>query len=204
MERVLKFPKEKTKIINGFKEAYDFDNFQKAVTYKDEILNNFEILKNEGIFEKLLESLFELHAFEEVITVGEQLRKLQYESFDLYYYMLASYISLVDLYGAKSLIKRSKLLNDDTIKFYYETDGANYSNILSLSDYLFERAAPCLLIVNFINEVFKEVAGNIENDSEYLLYRFFDLLNMIYELGYDEWIILRLERALKLIFEIEI
>lgn len=204
MERVIKFPKEKTKIINSFNDAYYMEDFLKAITYKDDILNNFEILKSDDIFEKLLESYLELSAFDDAIIIGEELRKRKYESFDLYYYMLLSFISVNDLYGAKSLIKRSKLLNNESIKFYYEVDGANFTNILSLSDLLFEKAAPCLLIVNFINEVFKEVIGNYDNDREYLLYRFFDFINMIYELGYDEWIILRLERALKIIFEIDI
>ncbi|HHU55695.1 MAG TPA: hypothetical protein GXZ48_03270 [Acholeplasmataceae bacterium] len=204
MERVIKFPKEKTKIINSFNDAYFREDFQKAASYKDDIINNFDILKNENIFDKLLESLFEIYAFNEIIIIGERLRNFKYESFDLYYYMLLSYVSLVDLYGAKSLIKRSKLLNNESIKYYYEIDGANYSNILGLSEVLFMKAAPCLLIVNYINEVFKETIGNYKIDREYLLYRFFDLINMIYELGYDGWIILRLEKALKIIFEIDI
>jgi len=204
MERVIKFPKEKTQIINNFLDAYYNQDYKKAITYKDDILRNYEILKDEELFEKLLESYFELYAFEEVIMVGDELRKYKYESFDLYFYMLSSFIALTDIYRASILIKRSPLLNHESIKFYYEKEGANYSNILSLSKVLFFQAAPCLLLVNFINEVIKELGGSIDLDKEYLLYRFFDLINMIYELGYDEWIILRLERTLKIIFEIDI
>lgn len=204
MEKVLKFPKEKTKLVNSFYEAYINEDYHKIVKLKDELLDNYELLKEEEIYEKLIESYFNLYAFEEVVTIGDELIKLTYESFDLYYYMLASLISLVDIYRADSLIKRSTLLNEEAIKFYYQNRGANYSNILTLSQYLYSEASPCLLMVNYVQEVAKEVVGNIELDREYLLFRFFDLINMIYELGYDEWIILKLEKTLKIMFEIEV
>lgn len=204
MENVIKFPKEKTKLINSFNDAFENQNYRKAIEFKDELLENFELLKTETIYDKLLEAYFNLYAFEEVVIIGDELIKNAYESFDLYFYMLASLVSLVDIYRANALIKKSDLLNEDTIKFYYQNHGANYSNILTLSQHLFFETTCCLLMVNYVLEVSKEVVGNIDLDREYLLFRFFDLINMVYELGYDEWVIVKLEKTLKIMFEIDI
>src|SRR5690554_5444031 len=100
MENVIKFPKEKTKLINSFNDAFENENYRKVAELKDELLENFELLKSEAIYDKLLESYFNLYAFEEVIIIGNELINYSYESFDQYFYMLASLVSLVDIYGA--------------------------------------------------------------------------------------------------------
>jgi hypothetical protein len=204
MDNVIKFPKSKVNLMNKIYSAYDEADYRKVVSFKSEVLEYYADLKSEDIFEIILESYFELSAFEEVITFGDELIKQGYEDFELYFYMLASYIAIVDIYQAKSLIRRSKILNQDDIKFYYSNEGANYTNILNLSDEIFELAAPCLLLVNFITEVSKEIAGDFEVDHEYLLYRFFDLINLVYELGYEYEIIHKLDRVIKIVFGIEI
>jgi hypothetical protein len=204
MERVMKFPKEKAQLVNRIIDAYENENYHLVISYKDEILSNFEVVKDEKVFEMLLEAYFNFYSFDDVIMIGDELIKNAYESFDMYYYMLLSLIALTDIYQAKNLIRKSLLLNGEGIKYYYTVDGANYSNILGLSFGLFVQAAPCLLIVNYVSEVAKEMAGDITLDHEYLLFRFFDLINMIYELGYEDDIVLKLEKALKIIFEIEV
>lgn len=204
MERIIKFPKEKTQLINRVYDAYEEENYQLIFSYKDEILSNFKILTEEKVFDILLEATFNLYLFEDVILLTDELVKLGYESFDLYYYALLAYLALVDIYQAKNLIRRSKLLNEEGIKYYYTHEGANYSNILNLNEGLFFLAAPCLVIVNFINEVASEMAGNIEIDHEYLLYRFFDLVNVLFELGYDDEILEMFEKALKIVFQLEV
>jgi hypothetical protein len=142
--------------------------------------------------------------FEDVIMLSDEYIKQKYESFDAFYYALLSYIAVNDIYQAKNLIRRSTLLNTESIKYYYSQEGANYSNILGLSYALFEEAAPCLLIVNYITEIAGEMAGKVEVNHQYLLFRFFDLINMIYELGYDDDIISQLEQALKIVFQLEV
>jgi len=204
MEKIIKFPKDKINLMNKVYDAYDKTDFRLVVSFKDEAIQYYNDFIDEDIFNIILESYFELYAFEEVVTFGDELIKLGYEDFELYFYMLSSLIALVDIYQARNLIRKSKLLNQEDIKFYYSKDGANYSNIYSLSDELFEQAAPCLLLVNFICEVSKEMAGDIEVDHEYLLFRFFDLINMIYELGYDYDLIMKMDRVLKIVFQIEI
>ena len=204
MERIIKFPKEKIQLVNRIYDAYELDNNQLIYSLKDEILANLNLLSDEKVLDILLEATFNLYLFEDVIMLGDELIKQNYESFDLYYYSLLSYIALVDIYQAKNLIRRSKLLNTEGIKYYYSHEGANYSNILGLSYGLFEQAALCLLIINFVCEVSSEMAGNISVDQEYLLYRFFDLINMVYELGYDDDVIIELERVLKIVFQLEV
>lgn len=203
MNNIIKFPKEKTQLINRVLDAIEISDYKLIISMKDQLLDNIEDLKDSIVFDCLLDSLYNLYLFEEIIIVGDELLKKGYESFDLYYYMLLSYIALVDIYQAKSLIRKSKLLNNKDIQHYYTNEGANYSNILGMDNDLFTESALSLLIVNYINEVSKEMAGDIEIDRQYLLYRFFDLINMVYELGYDDYIIMALEKALKIIFEIE-
>lgn len=204
MEKIIKFPRNKVNLMNKIYDAYDSKNFRLVVSYKIEVLEYFDDLKNEDIFNIVLESYFELAAFEEVISFGDELIKKGYEDFDLYFYMLASLIAVQDIYQAKNLIRKSRLLNEEGIKFYHTNEGANYSNILTLSEEIFDQAAPCLLLVNFIHEVSKEIAGDAEVDHEYLLFRFFDLINMIYELGYYYEVILKMDRVLMIVFQIGI
>lgn len=204
MERIIKFPRNKVNLMNKIYDAYDAKDYRLVVSYKHEVLEYFDDLKNDDIFTIILESYFDLSAFEELITFGDQLIRFGFEDFDLYFYMLASLIALQDIYQAKNLIRKSKLLNEEGIKFYHINEGANYSNILNLSEELFDQAAPCLLLVNYVNEVSKEIAGDAEVDHEYLLFRFFDLINMIYELGYYYEVILKMDRVLMIVFQIGI
>ena len=204
MERIIKFPKEKTQLINRIYDAYELDNFSLIYSFKEEIMANIMSSPEQKVLDILLEATFNLYLFEDVIMLGDEYIKQGYESFDLYYYSLLSYIALVDIYQAKNLIRRSKLLNAEGIKYFYSNEGANYSNILGLSYSLFEQAALCLLVVNFVCEVANEMAGDIRVDQEYLLYRFFDLINMVYELGYEDDILVELERVLKIVFQLEV
>lgn len=204
MEHIIKFPKEKTRLVNHVNEAYEAENYQAIFSMKDEILSNLEFLKDERILDVLIEAAFNLYLFEDVIMLSDEYIKQKYESFDAFYYALLSYIAVNDIYQAKNLIRRSTLLNTESIKYYYSQEGANYSNILGLSYALFKEAAPCLLIVNYITEIAGEMAGKVEVNHQYLLFRFFDLINMIYELGYDDDIISQLEQALKIVFQLEV
>lgn len=190
-------------LVNRVIDAYDEEDYPSIIKMKDEIIGLADELADTEVFGILLESFFQLHLFEEVVLVGDELRKLGYETYEVLYFMLLSYIGLVDIYQAKALVRRSKLLNAEEIKVYYTNEGANYSNMLSMPYELFEEAALTLLLVNYIFEVSKEMAGDVEVDREYLLFRFFDLINMVYELKYDLFVIEELEGALKIIFEIE-
>lgn len=204
MNKIIKFPKNKVNLMNKVYDAYNDEDYRLVLSYKNEVLEYFDEYQEEEVFQIICESYFELSAFEECVSFGEQLIKLGYEDFEVYFYMIASLIALVDIFKAKSLIMRSKLLNEEGVAFYHSKDGANYSNIISLSDELFEQAAPCLLLVNYINEVSREIAGDIEIDKEYLLFRMFDLINLIYELGYESEIITMMDRVLKIVFNIGI
>lgn len=204
MNNIIKFPKGKAQVINKIYEAYDDEKYNVVCSFKDELIESVDLFKDTDVLDILLESYFELFLFEEVVMVADELLKKGYESFSMLYLALLSNIALVDIYQAKSLIKRSKILNDESIKPFFLKEGANYSNILSLRSDVFYEASLCLLIVNFVNEVSTEMLGEIEVDKEYLLYRFFDLINMVYELGYDISIIKELEHVLRIVFQIEV
>lgn len=204
MNNIIKFPKGKSQTISRIYEAYDSEKYNVVCSFKDELVESVELFKDTDLFDILLESYFQLFLFDEVIMVNDELLKKGYESFDTIYFTLLSHIALVDIYQAKSLIKRSKILNNESVKHFYSNDGANYNNILSLNNDVFYETSLCLLIVNFVNEVSKEMLGDIEVDKEYLLYRFFDLINVVYELGYEDSIIKELDRVLRIVFQIEV
>lgn len=198
----MKFPKERVVINTKIKELYEKKDFFEIVKMKDEIFANVKIL-DDYAFHMLIKSAFVLGDFDQVIIIYTELFKRKMESFTLTYYGLLGFLANVDIYQALSYIKRSELLNQSAVKEYFIKDGANYSNILFLSK-IDVYGTLTLVLINFINGLAKEVVGNKELDSEYILFRLFDLINMLYEIGYPDAIIEKLTIALKVIFNLEI
>ena len=96
---------------------------------------------------------------------------------------------------------KSKLLSDKSISYLIDKDEANYNAIFNLHYELLDKIGPCLIIINFINELIAE-SLNKELDDEYLVMRFFDLLNLLFEYGVDEDIIYLFEETIETIYEI--
>ncbi len=169
-----------------------------------EIVNNLSYVQNyhPEIMTKLLESLFRMKKFDEVIATGTIFLNKSYSNFDIYYYILASHIGKIDFIKAIELIKNDKVLSDPSIKFYYSKEEANYSNIHNLSKELFMMCGNCLLLINYIVEIVEEFPNTNDINKEYLLLRYFDLLNMLYEQGFEENIIERFSLAMTVIFEL--
>jgi len=198
----MKFPKEKVVITNRINELKSNSDYFGIFKMKDEILTNYDILDS-SIYENLISSTFYLGNFDDVIVIGSELIANDVETFEVIYYTLLALIANVDIYQAMSLIGKSKLLNLDEIKEYHANDGANYSNLLYFSETL-SSSTLALIIVNFVKGLSREMTGNVEVDHEYMLFRFFDLINMIFEIGYPLEIIQRLTRAMKIIFNLEV
>lgn len=198
----MRFPKEKVVITTRLNDYLLNNDFFEVMKMKDEILDNYQVLEP-NVFAQLISSAFLVGNFEEVIRIGEALSAKEKESFDTIYYYLLACIGITDIYRAMSFIKRSKLLNLEEIKIYHIEDGANYSNLLRFSSAL-SSATQALLIVNFVEGIARELTGNLDIDKEYLLFRFFDLINMIYEIGYPFEIIESLTQAIKIIFNLDL
>lgn len=198
----MKFPKERVTINAKIKEHLKNQEYFEILKLKDEIFENLESL-DEYAIETLIMVAFHLGDFDQVIIIYSELFKRGMESFAISYYGFLAMLANIDIFQAVSYIKKSELLNQNAIKEYFLSDGANYSNILFLGKV--DAYGPlALVLVNFINGISKEVVGNVEIDSEYILFRFFDLINMLYEIGYPDEIISKLTQALKIIFNLEV
>lgn len=198
----MKFPKERVVINTKIKDYLKDNKYLEIVKMKDEIFENLEKL-DEFAVEQLIRSAFILGDFDKVVLIYSQCFKKKFESLVLTYYGLLGFIANLDIYQAMNYIKKSELLNQPAIKEYFLQDGANYSNILHLAK-INIYCPLALILVNFVDGIAKELVGKDEIDQEYILFRFFDLINMLYEIGYPDEIITKLTGALKVIFNLEI
>ena len=90
------------------------------------------------------------------------------------------------------LISASFKTNEFVILYYYlsktnfkkeiEDGGANYTNYLNIID---EKQQLALVLTNFSLGVIKEKKEQ-EVDDDYLNYRVIDLLNILFEIGYED------------------
>ncbi len=98
----------------------------------------------------------------------------------------------LDLDYLIALISASFQTNEFVILYYYltktnfkkeiEDGGANYTNYLVISD---ENKQLALVLTNFSLGIIKEKKEQ-EIDDDYLKYRVIDLLNILFEIGYEE------------------
>lgn len=198
----MRFPREKALIINKINEYKNNEDYYAIAKMKNLILENYRQCDAE-IYEDLIRATFAIGNYDETILIGNDLIAKNVETFTVIYYSLLASLGNNDIYQAKSIIKNSRLLNGGEIKNLYSKEGANYSRLLAYSQSL-PSLAMALIIVNFIEGLARELVNGIEIDGEYLLFRFFDLLNMLYEIGYPPKIIRELAKIMKIIFNIDI
>jgi len=198
----MKFPKEKAYIINkinDYKKVFDYYSIAKM---KDIILDNYQEC-DPDIYEDLIRATFAIGNYDQTLVIGNELIGKNAETFSVIYYSLLAALGNDDIYYAKSLIKKSRLLNSAEIKNLYTKDGANYSQLLIYAPTLTSFTL-AMIIVNFVEGLVREINGDVEANQEYLLFRFFDLINMLYEIGFPSRIIRELTKAMKIIFNIDI
>lgn len=198
----MKFPKQKVLINNEIDESLLRDDFFGVYKLKDRIIENAELLDNKN-FKDLLTSTFIIGNFDDVVLIASELKKKGIETYDTIYYCLLSLIANNDLYQGMAIIKKSTILNSLEIKELHLEDGANYSNLLHYAEG-YPSFTLLLIIVNYLEGIIRESSGKIEIDREYLLFRFFDLINLIYELGYPLNIIQELSFVMKIMFNLAI
>lgn len=198
----MKFPKEKARLLYLVQEALEEDDYFSIYKLKDEMFGAFGELKNTTIFDSLLHATFQIAHFDGIILISDELMKKDYESWDLIYYTLLAFLANQEIYQAMLFIKRNGYLNSTEYGIYHGSEGANYSNILHL-DVKNHSLILALIMTNFMEGLAKEMLGDMKIDQEYHLYRMFDLLNLIYELGYPLEFITKLTEVMKIIYSIE-
>lgn len=201
---MMKFPKEETLIITEINKLYEANKYSSIVKMYDKIVNNIEVIASidEKCITKVIESLFYSKLFDKIIAFVDGVRNKGFESFNWYFYAFASLLGNEDFYYARSIIKKSQILNDATIQSYLSEDGANYSNILGMNEELLNTAGPCLIMINFLNELIGETLTTFV-DKKYVLMRYFDLLNILVEYGASIDLLDMLDNTIKICFDLE-
>ena len=205
MEQILKFPKEEIQLLQDVLKSHDEKDNQRIIFFKDKILEKMDFYRQHHpeVFLYLVEASFFEKKFFETILITDEYLKQNYESFDVYFYALASFIALKDIYQAVQMIRKSPMLSNESIKYYYSEESANYLNLHHLSKELYDMCGNCLVLVNFIMELSKETLLVSSPDESYFMFRSFDLINTLYEIGYEEKDMKIFEQVMKIIFDLD-
>ena len=197
----IKFPKEEIVFVEKLRNSIITKEDIKEVV--DEVFEHAKFLYqyNPKLLDTYIKTLFELRLFEMVINITEDLKKQNLESMDWYFYSFASLIANKDFLYVKRLIKKSELFSSPSIQYLIDPEEAHYSAILNLHPDLLDTIGPSLILINFTNELIQE-SLNQDIDDEYMIMRFFDLLNLLYEYSVDEKIIDLFDKTIKSIYEI--
>lgn len=201
----IKFPKEETIIVEQLKQAIISRNHQLLINQYENVIKHSDFLHkySHDLLDDYIMELFDIREFETVINIVDDLLKLRIESCNWYFYVFCILIAKKDIYYARSLINRSPLLNDSNIKAMINEEDTNYGQLINLHESLLYSIGPCLVIINFINELLIE-SLQTTIDEEYIIMRYFDLLNLLYEYGVEDDFIDIFRNCLETIYEIDI
>lgn len=199
MAEILKFPKDKAQYINLLKELKNNEDYYSIIKLSDRLWENFELLKDTDVFDYLSMAYFELGNYHEVVRIYHSLFNKNKESFTILYYTLASLIANQDVYQGMHIIKTSNVLKEPTLEVFISREGANYNNLSNLDADAFGDVVLVLLLVNFFEAIAREsLSQGISRD--YLLFRFYDMINIILEIGFEDRIINDLNELSQKIF----
>ena len=207
----MKFPKEKAVIIGKIKGYLDDGDTKSIIQMEEDIIANIDDLQNDTlpfyeltfevnmtVLDILIYKLYSIGDTNKVIAIGDEYLKHEYESYLVIYYMLLSYIGNEDIYQAVSLIRRSKLLNREDVKAYYSGDDPHYSMISTIDGDVYRTLA--LVMVVYSLEIAKESVIVKQVNKDYLLFRLYDVFNLMSELLYPVEVILKMSEDIGIVF----
>ncbi len=197
----IKFPKDEIVFVERLRNSILTKESIKDIANEVLVHGKFLYQYCQKLLNTYIKTLFELRQFEMVINLTEDLKKQNLESMDWYFYSFISIIADKDFLYVKRLIKKSELFSSPSIQYLIDPEEAHYSAILNLHPDLLDTIGPCLILINFANELIQE-SLNQEIDDEYMIMRFFDLLNLLYEYSVDDKIIKLFDKTIKCIYEI--
>lgn len=195
----MKFPKEKVRIIQIVNSHKKNRDYRAIIMMKEDIMKQIEELQDTKVVDDLMMSMFYLNRYDELIILGEELNKKEYESWRELYYLLLACLGNSDIFYGMSIIKRSKILSDAKIKEFYRDDGSNYLNI-GFTNELKTIEKLVLILVNFIEGIIVITQNKFVVDKEFLAIRILEMLDTLYELGSPAEIIEELTDKIKMMF----
>ena len=194
------FLKEESLLISKINDYYKAKEYDKIATLRNDVFKSLDLFKKTDTIFQIVSSLFLGKYFSYCICFVEELLKHEIEDMKYSFYMLASLISVNDIDMAKNYLKRSKILNSNYVKSIILEDGANYASIKNAEDI---DDIPCLLLVNYVYEFEKEGKDNIKdyNIEDIRIYKYFELIDDIYEAHYDMEIVDFMTNIARIMFE---
>ena len=198
----MKFPKDEVRYKEQAKDLWkrrDYDLLWNTYhPYDDAIFD----ANNQIVQMALLETYFFKKEFLLAMELG---RKIIVKKQDIPRTITLVYLSSValgDIVSGWIVGKISKVMEAEENKSYTEDDGANYSNITTLLEVDFDRAM-MLFFHTWMRGLIKEEANNTKMDKMHYFIRYMDLMNIAFELGYNDKTIASLEKIREIIFDLE-
>ncbi|MGD9886972.1 MAG: hypothetical protein AB7T03_03295 [Bacilli bacterium] len=196
----MKIPEEQKELATKLNNYLANKDYAKFYSFRYEVLEHFH--DDLDIVDELLMAGFVLKEFRNNLIFGQQLLAKNYESMAMLYYMLLSCIGSLDLPMAFSLIKKSPILQKPEYQEFHNWENANYAHLLTLSSTSSFSQLTLLLMV-YCESLGRELSFDDLQKQDVLLVRWFDLLNMLYEMGYPEEILNELQKITTIIFSDE-
>ena len=198
------FPKDANNLIIKIKELNKNKEYKEMFDLRNKILENARIINDidRHIFDIFIYSLFINKEFDRVVSFTEELKKHDIENYTAYFYTLAYLISINDLYYARNILRKINLFKDPEIVDCVIEDESMYGKIFALPNIILEEKGPLLIVKNFLEELLVE-DQKIKIDSNYIMERWFDTINLIYEYPSTTTVVNRFLEVVKLIYEIE-
>lgn len=164
---------------------------------KDEIIEQIDELKDSNCFIKVISALFMEKKYDDVIYFINSLMRKEINDLQFCFYYLVSSIAIGDVFIAKSYLRKLNIINSEKVKDFISDGGANYVNI---KDQEFNDAI-ALLLINFIYTYEQPFLQKKNTEKQDLFFQYYEMIDTIYSLGYNDDIVDYLSNIGKMIFE---
>ena len=195
------------KLILKAKGYFELKRYSEVIKILDEA-KLIDIMKNDDfniinetsdVINMYIKSLYYTSRFDKLIMTSSEVNKLNYEgsSYLVIYYTILSFLGLFDLLGINMYLRQNIIIK--AILPQIENCEMSYSSFSNLPEY--EKKA--MVLINFIYELEREIyvpSSKVSLNNEYLLTRFYDLINLLNDYGFGEELILDITDDISNIF----
>ncbi|MGD9605501.1 MAG: hypothetical protein AB7V00_05045 [Bacilli bacterium] len=193
-------PEKQSKLALKIAKLWETNDLKTIYSLRHEVINNLE--ENNKQIDDVFMAGFVLKEFRNNFIFGQQLLAKNYESMAMLYYLLLSCIGDHNLFAALAIIKNSQILNEKEYQEFHNWENANYAHLLTLpATDIFTSLV--VLVMVYCEGLGRELNFADSQNDHILLVRWFDQINMLYEIGYPEEIIDELQKVSSIIFTIE-
>lgn len=174
----------KLNLIDKYLKALENNDFNYLIENDKEIVNyeniDYSLI---GVYEYLMKFYFFLEKFEEGIKLSELLDLKRVESFKIINYSILCYLAKKDILSSMRYINRSEELNN--YKEYFDDEDESYYKMLNAHN-VTEENQIVLILCLFVKSHVR--CFEMTKDDEIKI-AYFELIGLLYEIGYSQSII---------------